>query len=250
MLSNAGSLLLPGSNLTNLIVLGHFRLSGEKFFEHSWAPALVVTAAVVAVAERRHLSGRETALPTAALPHGRLGVLGVLAAAVLVVVLRSPAIAVVAVGAVAVVLRLVTRRIAPGRVLETLGLALLVGLFGLAVGLGTVARVWSGPSMLLSHLDSTETAVLATVRSVAFNNLPAASLLAARTPSHPLAILLGLNIGPNLFVSGSLAWLLWLRAARGAGAQPSIRRAVRLGVFSVPLALAAALAALALTGSP
>ena len=31
LLSNAGSLLLPGSNLTNLIVLGHLHLSGRSF---------------------------------------------------------------------------------------------------------------------------------------------------------------------------------------------------------------------------
>jgi hypothetical protein len=43
--------------------------------------------------------------------------------------------------------------------------------------------------------------------------------------------------------------LLWLRAARAAGARPSIAKASRLGALSVPLAMAAALGALALTGS-
>ena len=50
-------------------------------------------------------------------------------------------------------------------------------------------------------------------------------LLAARTPPHPFALLIGLNLGPNLCVTGSLAWLLWLRAARGAGARPSLATA-------------------------
>ena len=40
LLSNAGSLLLPGSNLTNLIVLGHLHLSGGAFFAHMALPAL------------------------------------------------------------------------------------------------------------------------------------------------------------------------------------------------------------------
>ena len=84
---------------------------------------------------------------------------------------------------------------------------------------------------------------------VCVNNLPAASLLAARPPAHPFALLIGLNLGPNLFVTGSLAWLLWLRAARAAGARPSVAIAARLGALSVPLAMAAALAALALAGS-
>ncbi len=48
LLSNAGSLLLPGSNLTNLIVLGHLHLSGRAFFTHM-APAGLAAAAVTAV---------------------------------------------------------------------------------------------------------------------------------------------------------------------------------------------------------
>ena len=83
--------------------------------------------------------------------------------------------------------------------------------------------------------------------SVLVNNLPAASLLAARTPVHPFALLIGLNLGPNLFVTGSLAWVLWLRAARTAGAQPSIVAASRMGAVAVPLSMVAALAVLVLT---
>lgn len=80
------------------------------------------------------------------------------------------------------------------------------------------------------------------------NNLPAASLLAARTPPHPFQLLIGLNLGPNLCVTGSLAWLLWLRSARDAGAQPSLARASKLGLVAVPLSMAVAVAALTLTG--
>ena len=57
------------------------------------------------------------------------------------------------------------------------------------------------------------------------------------------------NLGPNLFVSGSLAWLLWFRAAKTAGAHPSFTQASRIGVIAVPLAMAAALGLLVLTGS-
>ena len=46
--------------------------------------------------------------------------------------------------------------------------------------------------------------------------------------------MIGLNVGPNLFATGSLAWVLWLRAARNAGAHPSVRQASALGVLSVP----------------
>jgi arsenical pump membrane protein len=93
------------------------------------------------------------------------------------------------------------------------------------------------------------TAAVAAVSAVLVNNLPAASLLAARPPVHPFALLIGLNIGPNLFVTGSLAWFLWRRSARTAGATPSLARATRLGVLAAPPAMVAALALLTLTAS-
>ena len=70
----------------------------------------------------------------------------------------------------------------PRRALGVLGLPVLVGLFGVAVTLGTLGRAWSGPANLLSHLDSSGTAVVGAFASVIVNNLPASSLLAARVP--------------------------------------------------------------------
>jgi arsenical pump membrane protein len=252
LLSNAASLLLPGSNLTNLIVLGHLRLSGAGFLARmapSWAAAVVVTAVVVGILERRSLQARGVeAGAEVDRPRIGLGVAAVAAVTVLVVTLRAPALPVFAVGVAVVGIRSARRRERPDRVLEVLGVPVLVGLFGLAVALGTVGRAWSGPADMLGHLDSWSTAAVAAVATVLVNNLPAASLLAARMPHQPYALLIGLNLGPNLFVSGSLAWILWLRAARSAGARPSIAHASRLGAVAVPLSMAAALAALALAG--
>jgi arsenical pump membrane protein len=130
-----------------------------------------------------------------------------------------------------------------------LGLPTLIGLFGLAVALGSLGRSWSGPAVLLSHLDLWGTAVFAAAAAVVVNNLPAASLLASRTPTHPYALLIGLNLGPNLLVTGSLAWLLWIRTATIAGARPSVWKASRIGAVAVPLSIAAAIGVLTLTGS-
>jgi arsenical pump membrane protein len=58
---------------------------------------------------------------------------------------------------------------------------------------------------LLSHLNSAASAALAAGTAVLVNNLPAAALLAARVPPRPDALLVGLNLGPNLFMTGSLA---------------------------------------------
>ncbi len=255
LLSNAGSLLLPGSNLTNLIVLGHLHLSGGAFLSHMALPALAaaaVTALVVAVAHHRAL--RTTRRPTLDMERPVLGVglVAIVIVTVLVVALRTPALPVAAVGVVAVALRLRRggeRRPSARAALDILGVPVLVGLFGLAVALGTLGRSWSGPATLLSHLDAWGTAAVAALTSVLVNNLPAASLLAARQPPHPFALLIGLNVGPNLFVTGSLAWILWLRAAKTAGGRPDVRRASLLGLVSVPLAMAAAVGVLVLSGS-
>ena len=252
LLSNAGSLLLPGSNLTNLIVLGHLNLTGSAFLARMWLPSLaglVATAAVVAVAERRSLRspGREPRSPGR--PALGLGLAAIIAGTVLVLTLSDPAIPVAVTGAVAAAIHVARGRARPGEVVEMLGAPLLIGLFGLAVALGTLGRVWSGPAVLLAHLGAIGTAAVAALSTVAVNNLPAASLLAARTPDHPFSLLIGLNLGPNLFVTGSLAWLLWARSARRAGAEPSLTRGSKIGLVAVPLSMAAALAALALTGS-
>jgi len=258
LLSNAGSLLLPGSNLTNLIVLGHLHLSGGAFFAHMALPALAaagVTALIVGAVHHRAL--RTTIAPVTEPEHPIIGVglLAVGVVTVLVVTLPAPALPVAVVGVAAVLIR--WRRGGSkgtgdvGSVHEAfriLGVPTLVALFGLAVALGTLGRAWSGPATLLSHLDAWGTAAVAALTSVLVNNLPAASLLAARQPPHPFALLIGLNVGPNLFVTGSLAWILWLRAARAAGGRPDVRRASVLGLASVPLALTAAVGVLVLSG--
>ncbi len=234
LLSNAGSLLLPGSNLTNLIVLGHLHLSGGAFLAQMALPALAaagMTALVVGLVHHDQL--RTTVVAGVEREHPILGA-GLVAAVlvtVLVLALRAPALPVTAVGIGAVLVRSWrsgARRTAPAgprvaslaAAVRVLGLPVLAGLFGLVVTLGTLGRSWSGPATLLAHLGAWGTAATAALTSVLVNNLPAASLLAARRPPHPFSLLIGLNVGPNLFVTGSLAWVLWLRAARSAGARP------------------------------
>ncbi len=253
LLSNAGSLLLPGSNLTNLIVLGNLHLSGGAFFSHMALAALAaaaVTALIVGVLHHRQLRTTEAPLTAPERPVLGVGLAAVAAVTVLVVVLRAPGLPVAGVGVVALALR--SRHDSPsttGRTaVRVLDLRVLAGLFGVAVALGTLGRSWSGPATLLSHLDAWGTAAVAAVASVLVNNLPAASLLAAHRPPHPFSLLVGLNIGPNLFVTGSLAWVLWMRAARAAAGRPDLRKAVLLGFATAPLAIACAVGVLLAQG--
>lgn len=245
LLSNASSLLLPGSNLTNLIVLGHEHLAGHELLRHTAAPfavSVVITAAVVAVRYRGQLRLSVDGLDSAPSPELRVGLPALVATLGLVLALPNPALPVLAVGVAAVTVETVRRRLVVTGVVRTLGLPTLAALFGVAVALGVLGRAWDGPSRLLASVGDWWTAVIAAGASVLANNLPAAALLSAQPPPHPVALLIGLNIGPNLFVTGSLSWLLWLRAARAAGAQPSIRQASLLGLVATPLAIAAAVA--------
>ena len=108
LLSNAGSLMLPGSNLTNLIVLGHLHLSGGAYFADMALPAVGAAAATaLVVGAVHHRTLRTTITSTAAVGRPELGVglAAVAAVTVLVVVLRAPALPVAAVGVGAVVLR-------------------------------------------------------------------------------------------------------------------------------------------------
>jgi len=85
------------------------------------------------------------------------------------------------------------------------------------------------------------TAAIGAAASVAINNLPAAVLLAPHATAHPRALLLGLDLGPGLAVTGSLSAVLWMQIARRAGAQPSARTYSLIGIVLVPASIATAL---------
>jgi arsenical pump membrane protein len=59
-----------------------------------------------------------------------------------------------------------------------------------------------------------------------------------------LAVLLGVNIGPNLTYTGSLATLLWRRILRRHGLAPDLGEFTRLGLLTVPAGLVVAVLAL------
>ena len=249
---NAGSLFLPGSNLTNLLVLGGpgGRVAGGTFFLRMWPCALaaaLATAAGLLLLHRRALGS--AAAPATAPAHApfRLGagLLGTLAAATLIVTLANPALPVLADALVLLCWRSIRRRRSPLLELRALGLPTLAVLFALAVALGLLARSGAVSFDGLASAGSVATASVAALASVAVNNLPAAVMLSAHSHLRLQALLLGLNLGPNLAVTGSLAVLLWWRAAAAAGERPSVRAYTRQGLVLAPLALLAGLLAAA-----
>ena len=91
-------------------------------------------------------------------------------------------------------------------------------------------------------------AAVAAVLANVVNNLPATLvLLPLVAPSGPvaiLAVLIGVNIGPNLTYVGSLSNLLWRRVLRQHNVEAGVGEYTRLGLCTVPTALVVAVVAL------
>ncbi|HEX4752966.1 MAG TPA: SLC13 family permease [Solirubrobacterales bacterium] len=251
-MANASSLFLPGSNLTNLLVLDAGNGAAGASFAAKMFPiaitAAVVTAVGIGVSYRRHLAAGPAAVPDSSGTDGPgeradveprvvlgSGLLATAAAVVLVLVLQQPALAVLAVGLVATAIELLRHRVDLAAVWRIIGLPSLAAAFVLTVALGTLARHWDGPAELIGGASGPETAGLAAISTVFVNNLPSAALYSAHAVDHSRMLLLGLNVGPNLAVTGALSALLWFRAAREIDARPSLLEFSRRGV---PLALA------------
>jgi arsenical pump membrane protein len=260
-LSNTGSLLLPVSNLTNLLAFSACGLSFAGFAGVMAAPQIAAVAAEYAVLRLffwKDLAGSAGMLPLGheepleqRAPVFALAVLGCVLAGFVAVqaVGASPAWAALA-GAVA----LGVRSLAAGRtsVAKIAGSAQpLFLVFVLALGVVVRAVADNGLSGLLSRtlphgeglLALAGFALVAALVSNVINNLPAAlalvPLAAAAGPGAVLAVLLGVNIGPNLTYAGSLATLLWRRVAQRNAHAVRLGEFTRLGALSTPAALAA-----------
>jgi arsenical pump membrane protein len=244
-MANASSLYLPGSNLTNLLVLDRHPVSGSVFAGRMFAPALaatLVTAAGLVLIFRGQLHAAKTRpMREPREPASRVGLLAALAAAALTLALHNPAPEVLGVGIAAVAIQLARHQLELPQIKRAVGPLTLTGLFALSVAVGILARSWSGPARLLSHAGLWGTAGIGAIGSITINNLPAAMLLSAQPVSHARALLLGLNLGPNLAVTGSLSAYLWFKAARQLDTRPSLRAFTKRGLLLAPAAIVAAL---------
>ena len=90
-------------------------------------------------------------------------------------------------------------------------------------------------------------AAIAAMLANLVNNLPATLMLVplvGHSPGRTLAVLIGVNVGPNLTDVGSLATLLWRQVLHSRDHQPATWEFLRLGAATVPAALLVGVAAL------
>jgi arsenical pump membrane protein len=279
-LANGGSLLLPVSNLTNLIV---FPLTGLSFAGFALRMALPLAAAVgvitavLALRVRRgapvvrdRLDAPETlaesSVDAASAPStdaaldgfGRsvsAGLVALLVAFFVGSLVHIAPSAIAAAGAVVLAAAalfqrrttatVLVRAASPGFIVFVGALGVVVtaaARHGLAHAVGNALPAGSGFGPLLG------VAVVATILANAVNNLPATLLLLSALPAGAaaplLAALIGVNVGPNLTYTGSLATLLWRKSVRAEAAEPSRRAFFTAAALTTPLALITAVCGL------
>ncbi len=257
-LANTASLLLPVSNLTNLLA---FRASGLSFTRFGglmalpWLVAVIIEWLVLSRSFSGDLQGPTSARPEPAdrrLPSFALSVLAAtLAGFALSSVIGIAPVWVAAGGAVVLQMR---ARPAPKELVLAAEPTLLV--FVLALGIVVAAAGDHGLSSVVTTLLPGGTglpallaiAAISAVAANVVNNLPATLIIlpvvARSGPGAVLAMLVGVNVGPNLTYVGSLATLLWRRILHAHDDETDIGEFTRLGVRTVPAVLLASTAAL------
>ena len=262
-LANSASTLLPVSNLTNLLAFSASGLSFLGFMALMAIPWLVTVLLELVVFRLFFATDLDPApqpvdVPVAAeTPKFALAVLALTLGGFSASGFIGLAPVWVAVGATVILAApaLATRRTTVRTIVVQA--SPLFCAFVLALGV-VVAGVTSGGvgrwlAQLLpqqpSLLGLLGAAALAAVLANVVNNLPATLVLLAAlgAGAHPgliLAVLLGVNIGPNLTYIGSLATLLWRRVLRAQGAPPRFRTFTVLGLLTVPVTLPSAVLAL------
>jgi len=258
-LANSASLLLPVSNLTNLLAFAASGLAFGRFAALMAVPWLAAIGVEYAVFGRFFASdlntggistggrtgpGPGTPPPRVTLVVVALTLAGFAAASAAGV---NPAWAAFTGAAVLAARALARRTVAPAALVRAADPPFLLFVLGLGIVVQAVTDNGLGQRLALLLPSGTglpallATAALAAALANVCNNLPAVLvLLPLAAPSGAgavLAVLLGVNIGPNLTYTGSLATLLWRRIAHHHGSAPDLGEFTRLGLLTVPAAL-------------
>ena len=261
-LANGASLLLPVSNLTNLLAFHTAHISFTRFTLLMALPWLAAVAILYVVfrwffaRDLRVQPDPEQLGPAPRPPVFVLVVVGLTLAGFAVAQSVGVAPAWVALGGASVlaVRSLSRRHTTVAEIVRSVHVSFLV----FVPALGVVVR-----AVMLNGMDKAMSSVLpsgsglpallaiagiAAALANVVNNLPATlvllPLVAFSGPVAILAVLIGVNIGPNLTYVGSLSNLLWRRVLRQHGVDAGVGEYTRLGLCTVPAALVVAVVAL------
>jgi arsenical pump membrane protein len=271
LVANAASFVLPISNPANLVLYGGAMPPLGQWLGSFALPslaAIAVTFAMLRWAERRRLAGHCVSdLTREPLSRcGKAAMAGIGATAVLLMIMsatdRPLGWPTCLAGMAAALVVCGMARQSPARVVRCVAwgvLPLVAGLFVLVEALdhtGGIALI--ARAMAHATADPARTAALSgtalAFASNLMNNLPAGLIASmAAMQAHPPrlvvdALLIGVDLGPNLSVTGSLATILWLQAIRREGEDVGFWQFLKTGTVTMIPALAAALAIRILIG--
>jgi arsenical pump membrane protein len=262
--ANIASLLLPVSNLTNLLAAERVGLSSRAFAERmalTQLAAILVGAACLWVCywRRRYREEDRYKVPQPVVPADRLlfGLAAADAFGFAVAVLAGVPLAISAIASMAILVVAFAVRHRSTLVPSLIPARLLLLVVGLFLVIGAVDRLGLGD--LLRHLmgtgdsdaDVARAAGAGAVLSNLVNNLPAYVAGEAAVPvadhTQLLGLLIGSNIGSLVAPWASLATLIWFERVRSTGLTVPLRRFAVTGAITATLTLSAATATLIAT---
>ena len=265
-IANAASFVLPISNPANLVLYGGEMPALGQWFASFALPsvaAIVVTFLALRWTLRKRLSGTCTSdvqrAPLTA--GGKAAFVGIAATAVLLLIMSALDRQLGLPTCIAGVVTMLVVSALLGRSPVTLAryvswsvLPLVAGLFVLVEALdrtGVIAHIAAAIRRAAVNPAGAAFAsgTILAVASNLMNNLPAGlvastAVLQAQPPRLVIdGLLIGVDLGPNLSVTGSLATILWLQAIRREGEDVGFWQFLKVGAIAMPLALLAALGA-------
>jgi arsenical pump membrane protein len=267
-IANAASFVLPISNPANLVVFGDHMPPLAEWLRWFTLPSLaaIVATYVALRLTQRHALNATVAPAEAGRALGSGGLIAAVGIVVTAIVLllasaldRDLGLPTFVAGSTVAVVVLVLRRESPWPILKGVSwsvLPLVAGLFVLVEGLNRTGAVPALADLLKAANAAAPQATswlsggVIAITCNLINNLPmgliaATTIQTAHLPPHlTSAILIGVDIGPNLSVTGSLATILWLIALRRQGENVATLTFLKLGLVIMPPALLLALASL------
>ena len=267
-IANAASFVLPISNPANLVIFGaHIPPLAQWLYQFTLPSiaSILITYLLLRFTQRAAMNQKISAeFPTEPLSVGgkcvavgiALTALGLLGASSLDQQLGLPTF--IAGTAVTIIVLIISRQ-SPLPVLRDISwgvLPLVAGLFILVASVEQTGILNSVTQMLHNVAASSPrdasfgAGILVALASNLLNNLPTGLVAATVSQSAdvPLqvtsATLIGVDLGPNLSVTGSLATVLWLMALRREGEAVTVWQFLKLGIIVMPPALVVALLAI------
>ncbi|MGB0123583.1 MAG: arsenic transporter [Silvibacterium sp.] len=268
LVANAASFLLPVSNPANLVVFGqHIPALGSwlRSFLVPSAVSIAVTCFCLRALSRKSLATEAHCPnePVSLHAVGRLALGGLIFASVVLLTASALGIGLGIPTCAAAVASLIVVSIKDRGIFKRAAIEISWSILPLVAGLFILVEALNGAGMLrliegafqwLARQPRLAACLAASgaaaILSNAMNNLPVALAGGAAlklTPQLSHAVLIGVNLGPNLSVTGSLATILWLIALRREKVEITAWQFFKTGLVVMPTALVLSILSLWLT---